>query len=611
MVKVAGLALILMFNALDSGKAANCELVKYSTTIDIINKKIVQTDTVIIRIINRSGEDYGNVSINYNRDNPITNLNGWIMDRNGNIIRYLKNKEITESNTVSSSFYTDYFTKKFTLKHNEYPYYIAYTYQITEKQYLSIAHWHPAIALDVPTLSASLTLRHPEDLKLNVIQNNINNPEIISSAGIITHRWNAIYDGKLKVEIFCPDPWDYLPAVQIIPIDFEYGLPGSNSSWEEFGDWQYKLNAGLDELPESEKKYVQAQIIDIKDKRELVRTLYHYLQDNTRYVNVQIGIGGLKPYPASYVAQNKFGDCKALSIFMKALLKYAGIESYYVLVAAGESPGKFYYNIPFLQFNHAMIAVPIGNDTIWLENTNNSLPFGYYGVFTQNRTALMIDGGKSRLVNIPPLKPERIANSRNFHFDITEDGATNVRAVFNFKGGEFEAFNNLLMNFPKEDQNERIHTLLPFPAFDLHDWEMTKKGRDADYITLSVSAEINQIVNPIGDQFYFSFQQAGIPNIEMPQARKLPVRIPYPIVIYDTLTYQLPSRNQFVEIPNDIILETRYGKYAIKFMTHGNLLTIYRQILLNPIQIANSEYPDFYKFISTIKANEKLKILFQ
>jgi transglutaminase-like putative cysteine protease len=611
MLKAGWLAFFLAIISFISAKAANCDVIKYSTTIDILNNRYIQTDTVIIRINSRAGEDYADISINYYRDNPVTNLNAWITNGNGKIVRYLKNKEISESNTVSSTFYTDYFTKKFILKHNEYPYYITYIYQTTVKQYLSIANWHPVIALDVPTIEATLTFRQPDDFKVNIIQNNINNPEIISASGIIIQRWTATYDGTLRREVYSPDPWDYLPGVHIVPVQFHYGLPGSMESWQSFGIWQTKLIEGLDELPASEKELVKSEILNISEKKEIVKTLYHYLQDHTRYVNVQIGIGGLKPYPASYVAQNKFGDCKALSVFMKALLKFSGLESHYVLVNAGESTPMFYPDIPHLQFNHAMIAVPLENDTVWLENTSNWLPFGYHGIFTQNRTGLLIDGDNSKLVKIPPLQPDQTTCSRKIFYNIVESGGTNVRTVFTYKGAAFETLNNLLINYTTEDQNEIIHNFLPFPAFDLVDWKMIKNDRDNECITLTATLETNQIVNPIGDQYYFSFQQSDIPDFEQPSSRILPLRIPYPLISCDTLVYKLPAGRNIIQFPDETYIKSKYGSYSISFVNKGKSIEIHKQFKLNPILVEPQEYSEFYSFIASIKTSEKLKILFR
>ncbi|HEX2395988.1 MAG TPA: DUF3858 domain-containing protein, partial [Bacteroidales bacterium] len=209
------------------------------------------------------------------------------------------------------------------------------------------------------------------------------------------------------------------------------------------------------------------------------------------------------------------------------------------------------------------------------------------------------------------LEAEKVANSRKFIFKITDDGGTRVSIIFTFRGAEFEAINNLLMNYSKEDQNEVIHNFLPFNAFDLYDWKMIKNGRDEQYVTLSVSAEINQIVNPIGDQYYFSFQRTGIPEMESPQVRNLPVMLPYPLETYDTITYILPAGKRITEIPEDKLLESKYGKYSVKFANQGETLIIYRHFKLNAQYINAKDYQEFYNFIAFIKSHEKLKILFR
>src|SRR6185312_13501516 len=131
------------------------------------------------------------------------------------------------------------------------------------------------------------------------------------------------------------------------------------------------------------------------------RFLYNYLQKNVRYVSVQLGIGGYKPFPASFVDEKKYGDCKALSNYMLTLLKTVGIPSYCAVINAGtnaEPADPDFVNDPF---NHIILCVPFKNDTTWLECTSATSPFGKLGSFTENRKALLVteDGGK--LVNTP------------------------------------------------------------------------------------------------------------------------------------------------------------------------------------------------------------------
>lgn len=590
--------------------AADCEVVKYKTVVEANNNKVVRTDTVVIRINKRMGEKYADISLNYTKDNPITELTAWITDKNGSVIRILKNKEIIESNAYSHAFYSDYLVKRFTLKHNDYPYTITYTYQETAKQYLFVADWYPVIGPDVPTLAASLTFIRPENFKVILIQKNLRNPEILSSSTILTERWQATYDGSIREEVLSESPRDHLPGLTIIPANFNYGIPGSNSSWLSFGEWLSKLISGLDELPESEKSLISKEIINLKDKTEIIKALYHYLQDHTRYVNVNIGIGGMKPYPASYVSQNKFGDCKALSNYMIALLNFAGIRSHYVCINSEDNPRKFYPDIPFQQFNHVIIAVPLDGDTIWLENTANCIPFGYFS-HIQNRPALLVDGSNSRLVNIPAVNPEKLINCRHFNFNINENGGSSVTSRFVFRGSEFEDLSYMIMNSTPAEQNDQVHNFLPFSAFILNDWQIIKRGRDMDNLTLTASLFINKLTYPVGNQSYFAFQPADIPQFEQPAYRKLPVNISKPIITNDTLNYNLPAGRKFAEVPTGKIIENKYGKYCVNFQINGSSLIITREFRLNPMKISLVEYPDFFNFITAIKNHEKLKILFQ
>src|SRR6202012_193753 len=139
----------------------------------------------------------------------------------------------------------------------------------------------------------------------------------------------------------------------------------------------------------------------IKTDKEKAKFLYKYLQQNVRYVSIQLGIGGYKPFPATFVDEKKYGDCKALANYMRALLKAVNIPSYYAIIRAGtnQEPADFSFNENV--FNHAIVCIPFKNDTTWLECTSNTSPFGKLGSFTENRNALLIteDGGK--LVNTP------------------------------------------------------------------------------------------------------------------------------------------------------------------------------------------------------------------
>ncbi|HVW95614.1 MAG TPA: DUF3857 domain-containing protein [Mucilaginibacter sp.] len=196
--------------------------------------------------------------------------------------------------------------------------------------------------------------------------------------------------------------WRVLPHIYFAANIFEfYGVRGSMASWSDFGSFIAGLNASVNSLSPAREAEIRAMTDTIKDDKKKAEFLYNYLQRNMRYVSVQLGIGGLKPFPASFVDQQKYGDCKALSNYMSALLKAVNIPSYYAVVNAEANMEPADFSFPYNNFNHVILCVPFKGDTTWLECTSNITRFGKLGPFTENRTALLIspDGGK--LVNTP------------------------------------------------------------------------------------------------------------------------------------------------------------------------------------------------------------------
>lgn len=205
---------------------------------------------------------------------------------------------------------------------------------------------------------------------------------------------------KWEVKDLAPVNFDsketILSEVKLAPKKFGMeGFEANMDTWKDFGHWFLALNKGQDELPEEIKKMVQELVQDEDSPHKKINILYQYLQNNIRYVSIQLGIGGWRPMSSKEVITNKYGDCKGLTILMKALLKEAGIHSDYTLVMAGANP-SFDLEFPSNQFNHAILRVPMKADTLWLECTSDIFPAGYLGSFTSNRPVLVItqEGGE-------------------------------------------------------------------------------------------------------------------------------------------------------------------------------------------------------------------------
>ena len=157
-----------------------------------------------------------------------------------------------------------------------------------------------------------------------------------------------------------------------------YGTTGSMASWTSFGKWQYDLAVDRDLIPDSYLQPLREQLSDCHTDREKIVKVCNFVDKNTRYVSLQLGIGGYQPATAVSVAVTGLGDCKGLSNYMHTLLKDVGIDSR--LVAIGTEDSRLIPDFANVnQLNHMVLAALLeqGKDTVWLECTNSKLSPGY------------------------------------------------------------------------------------------------------------------------------------------------------------------------------------------------------------------------------------------
>jgi len=432
-------------------------------------------------------------------------------------------------------------------------------------------------------------------------------PRVDSNATRTRLLWESYLVKPLQHEIYSQGE-EAESIVMVAPLMFVYGVEGSLKDWQSFGNWQYRLMDGLDELPDWEKMSITALIRGISDKKEIVRVLYHYLQDHTRYINVTIGIGGLKPYPASYVAKNKFGDCKALTNYMKALLKFAGIESFYVTVYSSEQPREPLEGFAG-PFNHVILAVKIGPDTLWLENTSNINPFGYVGTSIQNRKALLVVNQESRLVQTPALKRDDNLVINRLTYNLNLNGNARLLVNSSFRGNKFELFNQFHSQLNVADKERRIRDYMPYENCEVLTWELNKAHRDTTLITLNATLTMHKILQPLGNEYYFSIHPCEVPPFTVPANRSLSVILPYPLYNIDSLEYNLPAGFTMKKDADTVRLLSSYGNYELTTQSAPGKIIVLRKFELYAGTYSTGKYPDFYHFIRSVKEADAQKLV--
>ncbi|MBX9448214.1 MAG: hypothetical protein KL787_00185 [Taibaiella sp.] len=157
---------------------------------------------------------------------------------------------------------------------------------------------------------------------------------------VYTWKFNDI---KAKdTEDFQYNPDYDLPKVIIGIENFKVlGTVGSSSDWTSLGEWVAGLNTNRQEISNKTKEEIHHLIQGVDAPRAQAKLIYEYFQNKIRYISIQEGIGSWQPMKAYDVDANLYGDCKALSNYMKTLLSIAGISSDYALINAGKNNTLF------------------------------------------------------------------------------------------------------------------------------------------------------------------------------------------------------------------------------------------------------------------------------
>ncbi len=588
--------------------ATDSEVISYTSHIRISGNKIIWSDSVVIQINNPKGSNTSYVSIDYLKNEKANIEDARIEDIRGNIIRKLKKNEIKEESAISGgTMYQDRLIKYAYLKHNQYPYRIAYSSQKSTSDFLAIASWTPLLFHNQDVKQARLIVDIPsENYNIKYRCKNIGGPVISTSGERTVYQWNTSYTSQ-KAQKCAPDSELKIPTVDFLPLHFKYEIDGSWESWVSFGDFIHKLNAKTTILPDTEKQTVDLLLAGVTDPEKKAVILYKYLQEHTRYINVSIKTGGLKSYPAGYVSQNKYGDCKALSTYMIALLEYAGIKAYYTLISLGDEVEPVDRNFPFQVFNHVIVTLPLNQDTIFLECTSKNIPMGYVGTSIQGRDALMIIPGKSFLIQTPSLQPEDVKCTSSIQIFTNPSYCIN-NLKMQLRGRLFEAMNYFNHNLHEKEVEKALRNYVLPGNFDFQSFDLLKEKPEKPEITLQAKIQTQNCFKIYGKNIVLSPLFNTLPSFEPPAERTQGVRFEYPIVSCDTLTYSLKQIELLEEKPENNSIDSPFGKYSVQYDLSGNDFRIIKNLLIFKGFYPVEEYKEFYKFWTAVQAEDNKKI---
>lgn len=558
-----------------------------STYLEIKDQGFVQKKTFVITVLNEKGNEYAMFRAFYNVFSKISDISGKLYDAEGKQLKSLNTNQVLDLSSFGSSyaFYDDNRFKVFDFDHKQYPYTVAFEYEIKYKSNFFIPAWTIQPDEKLAVEKSVLVLKHLRNFKLQEKAHHFPKQMQIEESeeqdSILLKKWQV--EG---ISAFVHQPYSmtgnfYLPTLELKADQVSLDMyTGNFATWEDFGRFFYQINKDKDELPQEVKDKLRKMTDTIPDARAKVTFLYKYMQEHTRYVANEYGLSGWQTFPAANLAKAGYGDCKGLSNYMKAMLKAIDIPSNLVLIYGSDKrPYQLDRSFPVNSFNHMILCVPMGKDSIWLECTSNSLPAGYLGAFTQDREALLLTEHGGKVVRTPHYYKDRNNIERDIEIRL-QPNQDQQQVIWEsvYSGVQQDDLCSYLKTTPATKTKERAREIVPYKSTEVLQDEYTYINADQSCpkIKERIVMNVGHLMDETAKRLLISVPLMGNPMRNLLSA----VKRTEPIVMNNDcrFTYHykimLPEGAKIESMPAGVDIKEPFARYSYKASMKDNALWV-------------------------------------
>lgn len=564
-------------------------------------------------VYNETGFKNLDLSENYNKSNKIKKISATIYNERGVEVKQF-NKSVFKDNSVVDgvSIFSDSRILYLDYTPTSYPFILEFECETESVNTAFLKNWSPISNLNETVLSSKLEIIKNPGCNVNVKVQKLDEFGIEKTELTDKTTYTAKNILAIKPEIYADYSKEFPSVKMFLNKASLEGYELNMTSWKEFGKMYYDYFIKDNSTISAVTKDKLDKIIAATDsKLDKLKKVYKYVQDNTRYVSIQEGIGGWKPMEVSDVEKYGYGDCKALSNFTRSILKAYNIESYYTVIYGGDKK-SFDEDIVAKQSNHVILSVPENDGYIFLECTSQTDPFGYLGEFTSNRNALIIKPEGAEVVKTTFYKTDENTQNTKSKIVVFEDAsiAGNAEII-----SRFSQYNNVAF-LENKNQKDKIdyykNHFSHLNNFEISDIKLNN-NKEAYAFTENFNFKaqnyfekgLNSIVLPLNVLNRFESVPARQRN------KKFSFEIDYGFSDADEIEIELPKNYVITQLPEKNSLREKFGEYQSEVTQENNKLIYKRKLVIFDGVYPKEDYEAFRKFREQISKFENIKVIIE
>ena len=591
-------------NAYSIVQDATTEIICESTS------SALRKESYTITILNEKGRDAAHFFCVCDKFTSLRKFSGEITDANGKVIRKIKKSDLQMSE-YSSGLTSDDYTYYYECNLPRYPLTIKYEWEVKYKDGLiCYPTFRPQKAYNQSVVNATYRLYTPagNPARYRMVNMKAEVKQEVTSKGDILTEVSSGPMTAIEYEPFGLSFAERLPPIPFSPKLFTFdGTQGDMSSWQSYGIWQNSLLTGRDQLAEPIKLKLRELTAGCNTPREKVQAVYNYLAETTRYVSIQLGIGGLQPIAASDVCRAGFGDCKGLSNYTHAMLKELGIPSVYTVISTDNE--RLLPDFSSVEMNHAILQVPLPEDTLWLECTNPQLPFGYVHSGIAGHDALLITKEGGIMCRLPSYPDSLNTQTTNASVTLTPTGGAKIKASGISRLFQYESMAGITRLEPSH-RKDYLRSGINLIQANINNIQINEAKEVIPMIDIQYTIETEQYGNKTGNRLFIpaNIFRKGFTTPDLKQ-RVQDIHINYGYLDTDSICLQIPEGYTIESLPKTCQVTSSFGSFSSSLMIKDKEICIIHRLLMHRGIYPKEIYKDFLEFRKQIAAQYSSKII--
>ena len=544
---------------------------------------------------------------------------GVLRDATGRVVATVGKRDGEDQ--ALTSLYEDLRLRSAELYGDRYPFTVEWSYEVEHRGVLGWPTWRPQPE-GRPVEAARFRLATPPGTLVRTWTRDLGDGARSQADGRDVYAWTVAARPAATTEPFGPPWWDQLPELRLGTDRFEIGgAAGRLDSWDALGAWYGGLAEGRQTLPEAARAEVHRVVEGATTDRERARRLYRHLQQTTRYVSVQLGLGGWQPFDAAYVFDRRYGDCKALTNYMQALLAEAGVASDPVLIEAGDEGSALDADFPDNAFNHVVLRVPLpapegatsdeppmrtaaidAGGAVWLECTSPYAAFGHLGAFTEGRPALRVTPTGGEILRTPTSGPDDNRTTRAATVRLDGRGGAEADVAWTLAGEPRADALAALDRATAAQRAETLRAVTGLPSLDVVALDLADVAARPDTVALGATLLVPHAARRAGDRLLVGLAPfaGAAPVLPALDARTQPVWLGAARSERDSVRFVLPEGYAVDRLPEPVAFESAAGSYRLAATVEGGALVVVRDLVVASPRLPAEAYDEARDFFAAV-----------